>query len=429
MDTGAFLYYIFGIVSTIFIIHLGFYLTGASFYDIWQYRRPEPSRRGRKSLVTVLIPAHNEEKVIIRCLDSVAKNQYPTKEIIVIDDASNDATSFIAKQYAKLHPELDIRVITKRINGGKGKALNYALRNYAKGKYVMTLDADSVLATNAIARAVHYFRNKSVAGVAANVQLMNQFTILGILQKFEHMIGYRSKKVYSLTNCEFVIGGVASTYRMDILRSVGYYDTDTLTEDIGLSMKVIMNGNRARRIVYAVDVRAMTEPVDNFRALLRQRYRWKYGSMQNICRYYRLIGKNDLHYTRMLTLYRLPMAVLSEIALLLAPLVWTYTLYITLTSRSLLLLAGAYTTISLYAFITLWLDEHMSYRDRLRLSIYLPMAYFIFYIMDIIQLIAVTRCAIRLPQLVRLKNVGTTWVSPRRLGQEIHVSPTGAFHG
>jgi biofilm PGA synthesis N-glycosyltransferase PgaC len=434
METSALLYYMFGIVSTVFVAHLGFYLTGASFYDIWQFRRHkqhsrQQARSGRRALVSVLVPAHNESMVIIRCLESIRHNTYQNKEIIVVDDASTDETSLLVEQYAERHPDVCLKLVTEPVNVGKGRALNHALRTYAKGKYAMTVDADSVLAPNTIGRAVRYFDDPAIAGVAANVQLMNQFTLLGVLQKFEHMIGYRSKKVYSITNCEFVIGGVASTYRMDILRKVGYYDVDTLTEDIGLSMKVITNGNRANRIVYGADVVAMTEPVETFRALLRQRFRWKYGSLQNICKHYHLIGANDIRYTRMLTLYRMPMAIIGEIALLVAPLIWTYIIYITISSRSLVLLVGAYTTITLYTFITLWFDEHLNFRDRLHLTVYLPLVYFIFYIMDFIQLVAVLRCAFRAHQLVRLQNVGTTWISPPRQGQEMSVSFDGQING
>lgn len=422
MDFGTILFYLFGIISALYVLHLGFYLTGASFYDVWQLRRNKNGEYLGKlyhPLVTVLIPAHNEEKVIERCLDSVANNTYKHVQIIVIDDASQDNTYSLAKKYAKTHPDVWIRSIRKKTNSGKGDALNYALRRYTKGNLVMTLDADSILAPHALARAVTYFENPIIAGVAANVQLINHFTILGVLQKFEHMIGYRSKKVYSLTNCEFVVGGVASVYRMDVLRAVGFYDTDTLTEDIGLSMKVITNGNRAYRVVYGADVRAMTEPVDSFRGLLRQRYRWKYGSLQNIRKYYHLIGKNDTRFTRTLTFYRMPMAILSEVALLLTPLMWGYIVYITIMNQSLFLLIGAYLTITTYTFLTLWHDEHLRFRDRLHLNLYVPIAYFIFYIMDLIQFLAALGCTLRIHHLVRRKRIATTWISPKRLGMKV----------
>lgn len=425
MDVQSFLLYTFGAISTLYVIHFGIYLTGANFYDIWQYSRQRRNGRGavffdgRPPLVSILIPAHNEEKVIRRCLESVIKSTYAHIEVFIVDDASSDATFKIAHDFARSHTIVPIRVIRKRINVGKGKALNCALKKYARGDLVMTLDADSLLLPHAIENAVSYFEDPAVAGVAANVQIIDDYTVLGVLQKFEHMIGYRSKKVYSLTNCEFVIGGVASTYRMDILRRVNFYDTDTVTEDIGLSMKIISNGNRAHRIIYGVDVVAMTEGVDSFKALLKQRYRWKYGSFQNIIKYHHLIGTDDMRFSTSLALYRMPMAIISEFILLLSPIVWGYVLYITLSQRTAILLIGAYVTVSLYTLITIWSDEHLKISNRLHLTMYVPLAYFIFYIMDIVQVVAVVHCIIKSRTLLLQKSIGGTWTSPKRIGREV----------
>src|SRR5579884_1576561 len=150
----------------------------------------------------------------------------------------------------------------------------------------MCLDADSILHPSAIERAVSYFSDPKIIGVAANVRVIGNRTTLGKLQQFEHMIGYRSKKFYSLSNCEFIVGGVASTYRKSVLKKVKFYDDDTLTEDIGLSLKLIAKeGNRRRRVTYAADVVALTEGVSSFNDLLKQRYRWKMGNLQNLYKF------------------------------------------------------------------------------------------------------------------------------------------------
>lgn len=430
MDYTTLMLYVFGAVSTLYVLHFGFYLIGANAYDVWQslrhHKRYQDAVRGfvefYKPLVTVAISARNEEKVIERCLDSIFHGSYLSVQVIVVDDASTDSTYKVLEQYRLSHPRYDLQTIHRKDNHGKGSALNLALRKYGRGDLVMTLDADSVLKPNAIANAVSYFLDPTVSGVAANVQTFDEFTILGVLQKFEYMVGYRSKKVYSLLNCEYVIGGVASTYRMSVLRKVDFYDTDTMTEDIGLSLKVVAQGNREHRILYASDVVAMTEGVSSFRGLIRQRFRWKYGSFQNLVKYRHLIHKNDpKHYTRTLTHYRLPMAITSEFMLLFAPFIWLYVLYWTFVSVSLWLIIGAYLTISVYTLITLWFDENISFWHRLRLSMYVPITYFIYYIMDIVQVVAMIKCLQRLHHLLQRKNHGSVWVSPQRIGRGITV--------
>ena len=443
MQLHDILYYVFAVISTLYVLHFGMYLVGANLYDIGQIRRRrhmrpieltdgevaevfkeaiQDSKRMKpikKGLVTVCIPAHNESLVIERCLDSIGKSTYPKIQILVADDASSDGTKQIVRDYQHRHPEVDVRVFRMRQNVGKARALNVVLRRHGQGEFVMSIDADSLIAPSTIMNAVRYFSNPDIAGVAANVQILDEATVLGMLQKFEHMVGYRSKKTYSLMNCEFVIGGVASTYRMDVLRQVGFYDSDTVTEDIGLSTKIVCLGNRHHKMVYAADVVAMTEGVANFKTLVRQRYRWKYGSFQNLVKYRRLLFNLHPRYSYSLTVYRLPMAILSEIMLLLSPIAWTYALYMTFAQYNLQLVIGAYMTITAYMLIILWFDEHLRIKSRLRLSVYATVAYFIFYVMDLVQLIAMIRCLFHSSTLFRQKEVGSTWISPKRIGRQV----------
>jgi cellulose synthase/poly-beta-1,6-N-acetylglucosamine synthase-like glycosyltransferase len=306
-------------------------------------------------------------------------------------------------------------------NVGKGGALNVVLRRLARGQFVMTLDADSLIEPDSIFNALSYFEDPYVAGVAANVQILEESTALGILQRFEHMIGYRSKKLYSLLNCEFVVGGVASTYRMRVLRKVGFYDTDTVTEDIGLSAKVTSLGNRRFRMVYGADIVAKTEGVLTLRALAKQRYRWKYGSIQNLIKYRAMIFNPSRRYSGTLAYYRMPMAVFSEFTLLVSPLAWTYAVYWSLVTKTPTLILGAYATITAYTLLTVWLDENLTTRERIRLSCYAPTAYFLFYIMDLVQLTAAVGCIVRSRGLFRRPGINT-WESPPRAGSVLVVA-------
>ncbi|HUB93434.1 MAG TPA: glycosyltransferase [Verrucomicrobiae bacterium] len=414
-------FYFFACISVLYVVHLGLYLVSANFYDIWQYRRRSSGRHKLKGtpLISVVIAAYNEQKVIVRSLESLRHTNYPNFEVLVADNASVDGTLQLVRDYALRHPDMNLRAYRMRGNLGKGGALNVLLRRHARGEFAMTLDADSLVQPDTIRKALSYFADPTIAGVAANVRILDEPTMLGVLQKFEHMIGYRSKKMYSLLNCEFVVGGVASTYRTEVLRRVGFYDTDTMTEDIGLSIKITNLGNRAHRMVYAADVVAMTEGVSSLKALIRQRFRWKYGSFQNLIKYRHLLFNPGSHYSRTLTLYRMPMALLSEVVLLSAPLAWGYVLYVTLHEYSLTLVIGAYVTVTLYMLLTIWLDENLSMRGRLRLSGYALVSYFLFLIMDIVQLIDIAKCLRRSHALLKQQATASTWTSPARSGGKV----------
>ncbi|KUG61065.1 hypothetical protein AVL61_07820 [Kocuria rosea subsp. polaris] len=446
MDIALMVFWLFAGVSILYVVHFGLYLVGANVYDVWQQRRksmrggvrhphedePECAATAAwggsdapevSGLVSIVIAAHNEEAVIVRTLDSLRRSTYPFYEVIVADDASKDRTGQLVLDYQMRHPDMDLHIVRMPQNVGKGGALNAALRQYASGQFVMTLDADSIIEPDAVTNALSYFDDPYVAGVAANVQILEEPTALGILQRFEHMIGYRSKKLYSMLNCEFVVGGVASTYRMSVLRKVDFYDTDTLTEDIGLSAKITNLGNRRFRMIYGADVVAKTEGVLTFRALAKQRYRWKYGSLQNLIKYRRLVLNPSRRYTGTLTYYRMPMALLSEFTLLVSPLAWTYAVYWSLAAQTPGLMIGAYATITAYTLLTVWMDENLTGRERARLSAYAPTAYFLFYIMDLIQLTAALRCIANGHGLFKRPEINT-WKSPERAGS-VEV-PSGA---
>lgn len=451
---NLFVIYLIVLIGLINTIHYGLYIVGANAYDVRSMMRDRSkakrgARRGKKPLVSVVIPAYNEEKTIVRTLESVSRSDYPNFEIIVVDDGSKDKTSQIVNRIIRYglgqqigvylsrrprsgelvrHEEVintnnaQRIVLVRQKNAGKGEALNNAIRNHVKGSLMMCLDADSTIRPDAISNAVEYFRDKRIVGVAANVQVAERQSLLALLQKFEHMIGYRSKKFYTMTNSEFIIGGVASTYRTKIIRRVGLYESDTVTEDIGLSMKLMSYGNRTQRIVYADNVVAMTEGVQNYRTLFKQRYRWKMGMLQNLFKYRRMMINNNPIYGRMLTMYRLPMAVLSELILLVEPFILGYLLYVSVMNQNFGWILGAYITITLYILWTVWPDQYLTGKGKLRLSAYAPLMYFMFYVMNVVQIVSLMRSFKNYKHISRKVATSTTWVSPDRAGGQMQYS-------
>jgi len=140
-------FYIFITVGAINFLHLGFYIVGGDIYDIREFRRRKfalvtKKKRNKLPLVSVIVPAHNEELVIERCLDSIRKSSYRKVEIIVHNDKSTDKTAKILNAYKKKYPKFKLRVINRRKNVGKGAGVNFAIKSYAKGELIMTLDAD-----------------------------------------------------------------------------------------------------------------------------------------------------------------------------------------------------------------------------------------------------------------------------------------------
>ncbi|HLZ15247.1 MAG TPA: glycosyltransferase [Candidatus Saccharimonadales bacterium] len=445
---SVFVYMLF-FANLLSLVHLGLFVVGANIYDIRQFKRWRLLRKNRdlareRPLVSVIIPAYNESTGIRRTLDSVCASSYRNIEIIVVDDGSRDNTADIVRRYIAdqktdtvatysarvgrnhhlerrfLRAKADVVPIrlVRQSNKGKGAAMNNAILNHVRGELMMCLDADSRLLPTAIERAVRHFEDPTLMGLAANVRVMGGNGWLALLQRFEHMIGYRSKKFYTLSRSEFIIGGVASTYRTKLIKKIGLYDTDTQTEDIGLSLKLIAHeGNRQGRIIYAADVVAMTEGVQTYRALIKQRYRWKLGSLQNLFKYRQLfLNGEDDKYTRRLTIYRLPVAILGELLLLVGPLMLGFIVYLSIMHHTIDILVGAYLTMTLYTLWTVWPDEHLTVRQKLQMSLQGFFVYVLFYAMDLVQLAAVYRC-LRNYKLVTFRTATSpTWTPPARAG-------------
>ena len=110
-------------------------------------------------VVSIIIPAYNEEKVIGACLDSIASLDYPKEllEVIVIDDGSTDRTAGIIAGYRS------VKVI-KGLHKGPSAARNLALKQ-AKGEYVAFTDADCVVFPEWLKRLLKGFISEDVAGV------------------------------------------------------------------------------------------------------------------------------------------------------------------------------------------------------------------------------------------------------------------------
>ena len=126
--------------------------------------------------VAVLIPAFNEETVIVRTVRSVLNSDYKNLHIIVIDDGSSDSTVEVARNaYAAEIAAGRVQVFTKP-NGGKAAALNYALDRLDEEIYV-GIDADTVIATDAISKLIPHFEDPRIGAMAGNAKVGNRVNL------------------------------------------------------------------------------------------------------------------------------------------------------------------------------------------------------------------------------------------------------------
>lgn len=260
------------------MLRMSMFLIGSDVYELIQGLKRKKLNKSFEPKISVIIPAYNEAGSIVRALKSIVESSYSKDKlhVVVVDDGSTDSTFSEASRYSESQKEVEIEVVHQE-NAGKANALNYGIKHFAKGELIMCLDADSYLTSDAISKTAAYFSDPKVVALAANVKIIPRPGLLNLIQKFEYAVSYQMKRAQSLFNIEYIIGGIGSTFRKSILVQVGYYDTNTVTEDIDLTMKVLRGGNKVFRVLYGSDVVAYTEGVLSVVGLIRQRFRWKYG--------------------------------------------------------------------------------------------------------------------------------------------------------
>lgn len=337
--------------------------------------------------VSVLIPAYNEEVGIRATIKSAIETNYPNLEIIIIDDGSTDKTAKIIKKFisdykkdnAESNIELNFRTIP---NGGKAKALNTALA-ISTGEIIVTIDADSVMDQRAIKKLVKYFTNPKVASVAGNVAIGNRSKFIGIIQQLEYLYGFYFKRADSMFNAVYIVGGAAAAYRSKIIRDLGGFDEDIITEDIELSTRLQYHGYHVR---YAADAIVYTEGPSDFNGLFKQRLRWKYGRLITFYKYKRLFFSINKKHNKYLTFIILPIALFAEFLLLFElPLLIIFFSYTFISNDYNPL---AFVIILITAIISLQIVSDPQLKHHRRLFMIAPVAWLLFYVMDFIELLA-----------------------------------------
>jgi cellulose synthase/poly-beta-1,6-N-acetylglucosamine synthase-like glycosyltransferase len=369
-------------------------------FGFWEITEMTPDTAPYLPTFSVVIPANNEERTIIACVESVVKSDYPSDklEIVVVVNGSTDKTAELVARYKEANKVGNLKLVVQA-NAGKSIALNNGIVNHTSGELVMCLDADSYLTPEAIRQTVKYFQDKKVASVAANVKIVDRGTLLNLIQRFEYLICYQMKRAQTLFNIEYIIGGIGSTFRRSVLARVGYYDTNTVTEDIDLTMKILQLGNRNVRVIYGADVVVHTESVMSLSGLIRQRYRWKWGRCQTFLKNRNMFFSGSSRFTKGLTWFYLPYAIFGDFAFLLEPLIIGYILYIIVRYGDTVTLTGAFLVITSYIFLNVAADDSTTLGDKVKLMIITPAMYFYFYILSFVEYVALIKSLINIKNL------------------------------
>ena len=229
--------------------------------------------------VAVLVPAYNEEKVIERTVRSVLESDYKNLRVIVIDDGSTDTTLEVTRTaFAKEIAEGRVTVLTKA-NSGKADALDFGLEGVTEELFV-GIDADTLIAPDAISKLVPHFSNPKVGAIAGNAKVGNRVNLWTRWQALEYITSQNfERRALNTLNAVSVVPGAIGAWRTAAVREVGGYHHDTVAEDADLTMALLQAGYWVN---YEDRALAYTEAPTTANGLMRQRFRWSFGIMQAV---------------------------------------------------------------------------------------------------------------------------------------------------
>ena len=313
--------YIAHFVSAVFgVIRVRHELEGSSPENV--------SLRGRATLpISIIVPAHNEEKTVVESVRALLNLRYPQHEVVVVNDGSSDQTmARLRTAYALEAVPLDLRldlgckpirqtfrsainrrlVVIDKENGGKADALNCAV-NAARYPLVCAIDADTLIIPDALLRLVRPFLSDlDLVGVGGTVCLANGCKIergnvvevalpgkwLSRFQVVEYMRAFLVGRLgWDGLGGNLIVSGAFGLFRRQAVIKAGGYAIDSVGEDMELIARLrhdVPKWRQSRAIRHLPDPVAFTEVPDSFRILGNQRDRWQRGLFDTLWRHKRM---------------------------------------------------------------------------------------------------------------------------------------------
>ncbi len=235
--------------------------------------------------VTCIVPAHNEEHTIAETVTSLASIDYTYKgktnyELIVCNDGSEDRTG---EELAKLKDKFPhLKIITRvppRSGKGKGFVLNDALE-ISKGEIIAVFDADARVEPDFLKIILPYLNDPEVQGVQSRIKMYNKEENWLTHMQHVELAGFgntvRAKDILGKAG---FLGGNGQLVKKDAIYGGGGWDGFAITEDLNLSVKLMIEGYAIR---YCGDTWVYQEAVPTWRQLFRQRARWAIGNFETL---------------------------------------------------------------------------------------------------------------------------------------------------
>jgi len=291
------LFFLFYLISSVLIV-VG--MLTLAYFPIALYAALRPRRsmvfNSPRPLVSIIVPAYNESKVIGNCIESILASNYRKIELILVDDGSKDNTLAVMQRYKNSRR---VRVYTKP-NGGKASALNEGYRQ-STGEILFFVDADGIFTPNTITEMLRGFTSPKVGAVCGNDAPVNLDRLQTRLMCLQTHVGTGFvRRALAELNCLPIVSGNLGAFRRSVLEQIGVGQTNPfytvitqawemnrngpfrdgfIGEDLELTWRVHRAGYQVK---FAPKAIVLAEVPSTIRSLWKQRVRWARGLLQTI---------------------------------------------------------------------------------------------------------------------------------------------------
>src|SRR5205807_8050284 len=165
-------------------------------------------------------------------------------------------------------------------NAGKAEALNYGLEHLTDEEIFVGIDADTIIARDAVSQLVPHLLNSKIGAIAGNAKVGNRVNLWTRWQALEYITSQNfERRALNVMSAVSVVPGAIGAWRRSAVREAGGYHTDTVAEDADLTMSLLEHG---WKVVNEDRALAFTEAPTTARGLMRQRFRWSFGILQAV---------------------------------------------------------------------------------------------------------------------------------------------------
>lgn len=247
-------------------------------------RKKWPNAINRPSEIAVIIPAHNEQLAIVKCVNALKRSLKP-QQIHVVSDGSTDKTASLARQAGAR--------VTQTSGLGKAKAIIHAITHfklYSRYRFIFIVDADTRIDRSFVRRALPFFNDPNIGVIYGSARITwpnhiiprRKFYYVAYRERLNRMLQYffAYGQTWKYTNTTYVIPGFATIWRTNILKKVRIDTPGLLIEDFNTAFQV--HKHKICKIGYNPNCIGWDQHPETLVDYWKQVRRWNIGFFQTV---------------------------------------------------------------------------------------------------------------------------------------------------